>query len=198
MKKFNYKEGDPVSSRATFVREVPTPEGMSKQGMRAIMKCECGRLFETVVKSVRSKDGGCLFCAARKAGDVNFKHGFANKSKVYKLWTAIKDRCFNEKCKEYKYYGGRGITMYEPWRNDFQAFYDVVGEPPTPKHSFDRFPNNDGNYEPGNWRWATKSEQARNTRTSIWVDYYGERLNIRDLAERLGLDPEIVYNKYQS
>ncbi len=99
----------------------------------------------------------------------NIKHGLASsKDKItpeYTLWRNIKDRCLNKKNKSYKYYGGRGISICELWVNDFSAFLNDVG-PRRGKHlSLDRIDNN-GNYEPGNVRWATHKTQMNNTRLS--------------------------------
>jgi hypothetical protein len=72
------------------------------------------------------------------------------------------ERCTNPKTKGFHRYGGRGITVFPTWSKDFKAFLDYIGLPPTSKHSIDRFPDNDGNYEPGNVRWATVKEQHEN------------------------------------
>lgn len=90
------------------------------------------------------------------------------KSSEYKIWGHIKERCFKPSSAAYRHYGGRGITMYEPWINDFMAFYNYVGKRPSPEHTIDRI-NVDGNYEPGNIKWSTRKEQANNKRPRTWV-----------------------------
>src|SRR5262245_10496757 len=92
---------------------------------------------------------------------TNKTHGMAN-SPEYQAWNSAKQRCTNPNDGSYSRYGGRGIRMCDEWVNSFEAFYNYIGPRPSSNHSLDRYPNNDGNYEPGNCRWATKSEQAKN------------------------------------
>jgi len=75
----------------------------------------------------------------------------------------MKDRCHNPSHAASRYYGGRGITVADEWRDNFTAFYAHIGPKPSPDHSLDRI-NNDGNYQPGNVRWATWSQQNKNRR----------------------------------
>jgi hypothetical protein len=94
-----------------------------------------------------------------------FKHGFARRgahSPEFKVWRAMKRRCDDPKFNVYPNYGGRGISICERWR-DFNNFLADMGEKPTPDHSIDRI-DNDGDYEPGNCRWATRSAQNLNQR----------------------------------
>lgn len=88
------------------------------------------------------------------------------KSKLseYGIWRGIKQRCLNPRSPSYMDYGGRGITICERWRDSFESFYTDMGARPSADHSIDRFPDNDGNYEPGNCRWATSGQQAHNKR----------------------------------
>jgi hypothetical protein len=85
-------------------------------------------------------------------------------TKVYRAWAEIIRRVENPRFNKTKHYMGRGIKMYPEWRQSFEIFYAYIGDPPSPKHSIDRI-NNDGNYEPGNIRWATHAQQMRNRRS---------------------------------
>jgi len=89
-------------------------------------------------------------------------HSMADSSE-YGIWLNIKQRCSNPKSPSYENYGGRGITMDRIWQTSFSAFYDYMGPRPSHKYSVERMDNN-GNYEPGNVKWGTYSEQGHNQR----------------------------------
>jgi hypothetical protein len=92
-------------------------------------------------------------------------HGGAH-GKEWKAWQAAKQRCFNSNHPNYKHYGGRGITMCAEWVSDFSAFLEHIGLAPlVHRISIDRI-DNDGNYEPGNVRWATPYQQVMNRRNT--------------------------------
>lgn len=102
----------------------------------------------------------------------NLRHGEANgrsRTKEYRVWAHIKDRCYRPTDKSYHNYGGRGIGMNEAWRNSYEAFLNGVGRAPSPQHSLDRIDNDKG-YEPGNVRWTTQKQQLRNTRRNVLID----------------------------
>lgn len=87
-------------------------------------------------------------------------HGMTN-SPEYVCWYCMKDRCYREKNKSFKYYGGRGIKVCKRWKDSFLNFFSDMGKRPTKKHSIDRI-NCDGDYEPNNCRWATQDIQIIN------------------------------------
>lgn len=135
-------------------------------------KCDCGK--EVIVPSGylagnRKRSCGCLAkeTASRtaKTGNNRRTHGMKH-TKLYSVWNTMKYRCFNNNSPQFKDWGGRGITVCDEWKDDFQAFYDYVSQLPhfgEKGYSLDRI-NNDGNYEPGNVRWATRTEQSNNRR----------------------------------
>lgn len=93
----------------------------------------------------------------------------------------------------FKYYGGRGIQMSDSWKNSFLEFFDFVGLRPSKEHSLDRIDNN-GHYEPGNVRWATRIEQANNRRNNRMVTYDGELLSVSQIARKLGINRRILHD----
>jgi len=125
--------------------------------------CDCGAIKEVRAQHLalgRVKSCGCMRI---KHGETGSKKRGLKMTPEYKAWMAIKDRCLNEKDKRWPNYGGRGISVCERWKNSYLDFLADVGRRPAPTLSVDRI-NNNGNYEPGNIRWATKKEQANNTR----------------------------------
>jgi hypothetical protein len=127
-------------------------------------RCDCGT---TTIKSVVFFNNGGGQCSKRCPLGVHVKHGqttHTTKSKEYTAWQDMKRRCFNPDAPNYRLYGARGITVCAEWVDNFPAFFAHIGPAPEGKRmSVDRI-DNDGNYEPGNVRWATPSQQLRNRR----------------------------------
>lgn len=113
----------------------------------------------------------------------------------YEIWCGVKKRCFNSKCKAYKDYGGRGVTMCPEWSDSFQAFYDHVGPRPSPDHEIDRFPDNNGNYEPGNVRWATVKQQCNNRRSNRLVTVNGITKTLMQWGEETGFGWAVIKSR---
>lgn len=110
----------------------------------------------------------------------------ANRSAEYRVWSNINQRCLNPRNKNYYQYGGRGIAVCDRWRGSFENFSADMGHRPSSRHEIDRIDNNRG-YEPGNCRWVTRSENARNTRVNHLLTINGITATIAEWAERSGL-----------
>lgn len=150
---------------ATFGRLLVLERAGSGKGGKAQWRCRCDCGTEKVVSGDQLRSGKTASCGCRRndSGPLasGFKHGGAGTTE-YEIWSSMKKRCQNPNCRVYPRYGGRGITVCERWSNSFEAFYEDMGPRPSKRHSIDRI-NNDGNYEPGNCRWATQKEQAANS-----------------------------------
>lgn len=119
--------------------------------------CECGNSL--VLPSTLTKYRSCGCSKITHGLFIGARH--TNAERAYYCWTQMIQRCTNPKCTSYKNYGARGIAVCARWRRSFVDFLSDMGPRP-PGTSLDRSPNQDGNYEPGNVRWATRTEQARN------------------------------------
>jgi hypothetical protein len=134
-----------------------------------------------------------------KASELGLADRFTHhgrKAPEYRNWANIKTRCFNPNCVDYNNYGGRGITMCERWRQSFAMFLADMGSRPSLMHSIDRFPDRDGNYEPGNCRWATPAEQGANTRRA-WplTSGTGETMTINAWAQHLSISGTTLWRR---
>jgi hypothetical protein len=136
-----------------------------------LCRCECGT--EKLVPTSNLTRGQSTNCGCHKGrvlGERSRTHGTGYEDYRYRLWQSIKGKCLRPSQKDYRYYGGRGIRMHEAWVNDFPAFAayldEALGIRPE-GYSLDRV-DNDGHYEPGNLRWATRREQTLNRRVWVW------------------------------
>lgn len=128
---------------------------------------------------------------------MNLKHGLTLSSEYF-TWKAMKSRCYNPKYRAFSDYGGRGITICDRWRNSFEAFLEDVGHQPSTEHTIDRFPNNQGNYEPGNVRWATPRQQGRNRRTNVVLVFGEKRMTLIEWSEWLGIGKTTLIERLRS
>lgn len=135
-----------------------------------VADCDCGRRVNVISNNLRrglTRSCGCF--AAEQASRLMTRHGYARKGRIateHKIWMQIIQRCRNPNDLSYKNYGGRGIRVCDRWANSFEAFLSDMGHRPSKLFSIDRI-NNDGNYEPGNCRWATAKQQAANRRPRV-------------------------------
>jgi hypothetical protein len=143
----------------------------AKGQARWLCRCECGS--EAVIVGAKLRNGhtkscGCLHDEKAPLNAKKTALGEALKTPEWKSWTAMKQRCSWSGHKHYALYGGRGIKVCKRWLDSYETFLADMGRRPSMKHSIDRFPDKEGNYEPGNCRWATQSEQNRNRAPYRW------------------------------
>lgn len=122
------------------------------------------------------------------------KHG-GSHSRTYRIWISMRARCSDKNHSSFRYYGGRGITVCERWQSSFTNFLEDMGEPPTSKHSIDRFPDKNGNYEHANCRWATQQEQNRNTTSNRTATLNGETLCLAEWSDRIGISDDCIADR---
>jgi hypothetical protein len=120
----------------------------------------------------------------------NTKLNGGSYSPTYRTWIGMRTRCNNPNTPYYVNYGGRGIKVCPEWES-FDAFLRDMGERPSSDHSLHRI-DNDGNYEPGNCKWAIETEQQRNKRNNHYIEIDGKRRSLTEVAEAAGLKPNTL------
>jgi len=127
-----------------------------------------------------------------------FTGGRSKATKLFTTWCGMIQRCRDPNHVQYKYYGGRGIRVCDEWQGPtgFQAFMKYMGECPEGM-TLDRIDNN-GHYEPGNVRWATRKEQARNRRGLKYYEFDGESLLLSEISDRTGVDADLLWSRVTS
>ena len=151
--------------------------------------CDCGNT--RVVMSFNLKSGHTRSCRCILDDmTINVTHG-KTRSPEWTAWVNMNQRCHQAAYRYYGEYGGRGITVCDDWRNSFSSFLSDMGEKPSAAHSIDRIDNN-GNYCPENCRWATRHEQARNTRRNRLLTLNGETMCLAEWVDRVGIHQKTI------
>ncbi|MEN8136170.1 MAG: hypothetical protein ABFS18_11640 [Thermodesulfobacteriota bacterium] len=156
-----------------------------------LCKCECGN--EHIANPTSLKNGNTTSCGCW-AAEIRTKHGMTG-SKIYYVWAAMKQRCTNPNNKDYKSYGGRGITICKQWF-DFKKFYEDMGEPSQEGYTLERIDNDKG-YCPENCSWVSRKEQANNRKTNHQLELDGEVKTIKEWSEITGLDHRLIISRVQ-
>lgn len=152
---------------------------------RWLCRCDCGNNIIAIGCSLKRKSTQSCGCLQKELA-AN-KHTTHSKygCRLYRIWIAINQRCNNPKNNEFNAYGGRGITVCEEWNNNFQVFYDwALRNGYADNLTIDRI-NVNGNYEPSNCKWATRKEQANNTRRNRIITYNGKTQTLTQWADEL-------------
>lgn len=150
--------------------------------------CDCGS--KSIVNGGNLKTGHTQSCGCfhkERTSATSVTHG-KSKTNEYSIWAAMKARCYDESNSSY---GGRGIAVCERWLTSFANFLADMGPRPSPAHSIDRR-NNNGNYEPGNCRWATPKVQANNTRSTVLIHINGETKPLSMWADEYSLAKSVI------
>ncbi len=165
------------------VREVP----ITKIGW--LCKCDCGN--EKIVANAHNLvSGGTVSCGCYGLAQRT-THGLT-KSRVYVIWKSMHQRCGNPNAEGYENYGGRGIRIDPRWAT-FENFLADMGHPPA-RYTLER-EDNDGNYEPGNCRWATYKDQLNNRRTSHVIEAFGKKQTLQQWCDEYAMPTNTLKNR---
>lgn len=162
-------------------------------------RCDCGEEFTRAIPSSdKARNAMTCGCARVESARKRFtKHRHTIEQKpLYTVWAGMKARCRDVSNSHYRFYGGRGIVVCDRWL-DFHNFFCDMSEGYRPGVQLDRI-NVDGNYEPGNVRWATKEEQSINRRNSCWITINGDRKHINEWSKLSGLHPETIRRRFKT
>lgn len=160
-----------------------------KQVSTWLCKCACGTELVVSRNSLRKGTGSCGCLQRERAKEHHLKHGKAG-TRMYGLWQQMVQRCNSPLNEAYGKYGAAGVSVCDRWLGEsgYENFMaDVGNSRPSTAYSLDRFPNPFGNYEPGNVRWATKKDQARNLRATCWILLNDARIHPVDVAKAVGM-----------
>lgn len=167
-------------------------ERRGRRGSRALWLCVCDCGNEITIDSNSLRTGNTRSCGcirkehSKRIGSANKMHGMFG-TRLYMIWADIKRRCTNPNCDTYHYYGGRGITVCEDWKNNFQTFYDwAIAAGYRDDLTIDRIDTN-GDYCPDNCKWSTWEEQENNRRNNRLVTYDGKTQTISQWAREYNI-----------
>lgn len=165
-----------------------------------LCKCNCGK--RVVVTGSRLKNGNTKSCGCLRLDKLigtSTKHGHAKKNKksrIYRIWIHMIQRCVNPNNKKYPRYGGRGIGVCERWKR-FENFLEDMGKLPTEDYSIDRIDNN-GNYSMSNCRWETCEQQSRNTSKNRLITHDGKSKCLAEWSEKTGINRNTITSRLEA
>lgn len=155
-----------------------------------LCQCDCGNI--TIVNGHNLRRGLTVSCGCKRATVPSYKTHGKSQTRLHRIWRGMKQRCFNPNNTAYEDYGGRGITVCDEWKDDFQTFHDwAMANGYAEDLEIDRM-DNDGNYEPSNCRWTTRERQANNRRTNAKLTLNNETHTIAEWTKITGLSKATI------
>lgn len=172
--------------------------GRHPKSCKALWQCLCDCGTRCIIRNDHLTGGRIASCGCWRrefSSQLNRTHGMTGIPE-HRVWRAMIQRCCNPNSAFYKNYGGRGINVCKQWKESFAAFYQDLGPKPFPSHTLERVDNSQG-YEPGNTIWATKIQNARNTRKNVYLVYKGQRDCIAAWSERTGISSTAIRHRLE-
>lgn len=168
---------------------------LGRKGTHTYWECACDCGGETVASTNKLRMGDTTSCGCLSSkntiGDRFRTHGMSRSSE-WVIWHSMNQRCHRPRNSGYKTYGARGIKVCRRWRKSFQAFFNDMGPRPSKRHSLDRI-DNSKDYGPKNCRWATKREQASNTRKASLLTFNGETKTMNEWSRVTGIKVSTIH-----
>lgn len=183
--------------RLLVIQQAECPSSRSRRTTFWRCRCDCGNIVDISSDSLRrgsTQSCGCL--RKEMLAQRNKSHGMRDNA-LYSTWSGMIQRCTDTNTDKYPVYGGRGIRVCAEWRRDFKLFHDYVSQLSDygkKGYTLDRI-DNDGNYEPGNIRWASPATQARNQHSNRMITHNGKTQCLRDWANELGINERTLASR---
>lgn len=178
----------------TYIQDV----ARKNRNRRALFSCVCGNTHESAVgpvKSGRTHNCGCKRAEMARLSGLKKRKGLPRGTSTFHAWTGMKQRCYNQKSRNFPRYGARGIIVCNRWLASYENFYEDMGANPGSGYSLDRI-NVDGPYAPENCRWATWREQQNNRGNNNIVEWLGEKKTLTEWARAVGLKPVTAKRRF--
>lgn len=189
----DYRRHDLTGQRFGRLVAVKRGENDKNNHTTWVCKCDCGNTKIINANNLRTGKSQSCGCATKESARKRKTTHGESKTRLYKIWAEIKERCYSPKNTSYKYYGERGIKMCNEWFYSYGTFKEWASTNGyTDELTIDRI-NVNGNYEPNNCRWATYKEQANNKRNNRFIMFNNEIHTLAEWADIVNIDQDILF-----
>lgn len=172
-----------------------------KSGRKYIMwkcQCDCGNTKELRSNSLLGGGNvscGCMYHAIRKKDSVKTNK---NVRRLYMIWAGMKQRCYNENCESYKWYGAKGVSVCREWINDFRSFEKWSYDSGYKENLSIERKDPKGDYEPSNCEWIELPNQQDNKRNTVRIKINGKYFTLKEISELYGINRATLYSRYSN